>query len=441
MDMYRLDYVSIDGSKFRAVNSKDRNFTLSKLDDRLKRLDAHIDEYLVALEESDGDDVRKLSRREVEGKLAALLERKASYEGYLRQLEEGGESQMSLTDPDARLMKENNGFGVGYNVQTAVDAESHLIAGFVVTNHPTDHGLITEVAVEVKDDMGLETLEATADKGYHDPDDMASALENGVVPSVIQNGGASVVDVEYGYEGAEPTEGQRLGTTPEDIKACLHAGVVPYCLKGVLTDASVEEVTLRHREQTDAEVSRMTLEQMIAKAHEGYQGRRAKPGHLPAGRDTAAEVLEEKRRHQVLQQAGLQALQVKVHHVQVQGGGLLEGLSDQESRREERRRQARRQRPAIEVGDRKESGRPVQAPHGREEDGQPQMPFGTSVRNHQADNRRGLLPAAQDVQDRGRDGPALPCVQHAEGDEYADDGRAGGRDGRMMVRKPRSRAR
>lgn len=83
------------------------------------------------------------------------------------------------------------------------------------------------------------------------------------------------------------------------------------------------------------------------------QGRRAKPGHLPARRDTAAEVLEEKRRHQVLQQAGLQALQVKVHHVQVQGGGLLEGLSDQESRREERRRQARRQRTAIEVGDRK----------------------------------------------------------------------------------------
>ena len=134
-------------------------------------------------------------------------------------------------------------------------------------------------------------------------------------------------------------------------------------------------------------------------------------------------------------------LACRLYHVQVQRGGLLEGLSDQESRREERRRQARRQRTAIEVGDRKESGRPVQAPHGREEDGQPQMPFGTSVRNHQADNRRGLLPAAQDVQDRGRDGPVLPCVQHAEGNEYADDGRAGGRDGRMMVRKPRSRAR
>lgn len=270
MDMFSLDYVSIDGSKFRAVNSKDRNFTLNKLDDRIKRLDAHIDEYLLALEENDGEDARKLSRKEVEEKLAVLQERKARYEGYLRQLEESGESQISLTDPDARLMKENNGFGVGYNAQTAVDAESHLITGFVMTNHPTDHGLITEVAGEVKDDMGLGVMEAAADKGYHDPDDMAAALEKGIVPNVNQNDGSSVVDVEYEYEGPEPTEGQRLGTRPEDIRACLHAGVVPDCLKGILTDASVEEVTMRHREQTDADISRMTLEQMIAKAREGY---------------------------------------------------------------------------------------------------------------------------------------------------------------------------
>lgn len=113
LNMFSLDYVSIDGSKFRAVNSKDRNFTLSKLDDRLKRLDSHIDEYLAALEESDGEeDGRKLNREELEEKLAKLQERKARYEGYLKELEETGAGQMSLTDPDAKLMKENNGFGV-----------------------------------------------------------------------------------------------------------------------------------------------------------------------------------------------------------------------------------------------------------------------------------------------------------------------------------------
>lgn len=270
MDMFKFEYVSIDGSKFRAVNSKDRNFTLSKLDDRLKRLDIHIEEYLAALEESDGEDGRKLSREELEEKLKKLQERKARYEGYLKALEESGEGQMSLTDPDAKLMKEGNGFGVGYNAQTAVDAESHLIAGFEMTNHPTDHGLLTEVASEVKKDMGKKTLEATADKGYHDPEDMAAALERGIVPSVIQNDGSSVVDIEYDYQEADITEEQRESTAPEDIKACLHAGVVPHCLEGILTDATVEEVVKRHHETTDSEIAKMTLEQMVAKAREGY---------------------------------------------------------------------------------------------------------------------------------------------------------------------------
>ena len=158
MDMFKLDYVSIDGSKFRAVNSKDRNLTLSKLDDRLQRLDAHIEEYLAALEESDGEDCRRLSRAELEEKLAKLQERKVRYEGYLKELEESGASQKSLTDPDSRLMKEGNGFSVGYNAQTAVDAESHLIAGFKMTNNPTDHGLLTDVARDVKDGLGVSTV-------------------------------------------------------------------------------------------------------------------------------------------------------------------------------------------------------------------------------------------------------------------------------------------
>ena len=271
LNMFSLDYVSIDGSKFRAVNSKDRNFTLSKLDDRLKRLDSHIDEYLAALEESDGEEEgRKLSREELEEKLAKLQERKARYEGYLKELEETGAGQLSLTDPDAKLMKENNGFGVGYNAQTAVDAESHLIAGFEMTNHPTDHGLLTGVAQEVKEDLNIDILEATADKGYHDPQDMAKALENGIIPNVIQNDGSSVVDITYDYEETEVTDEQRISTEPEDIKTCLHAGIVPRCMENILSDARVEEVMTYHREATDSDIAKMTLEEMIAKAHEGY---------------------------------------------------------------------------------------------------------------------------------------------------------------------------
>lgn len=271
LNMFSLDYVSIDGSKFRAVNSKDRNFTLSKLDDRLKRLDSHIDEYLAALEESDGEeDGRKLSREELEEKLAKLQERKARYESYLKELEETGAGQMSLTDPDAKLMKENNGFGVGYNAQTAVDAKSHLIAGFEMTNHPTDHGLLTEVAREVKEYMGVKVLEATADKGYHDPQDMARALENGIIPNVIQNDGSSVVDITYDYEAADVTAEQLASTAPEDITTCLHAGLVPQCMESILSDARVEEVVKYNRETTDSDIAKMSLEEMISKAREGY---------------------------------------------------------------------------------------------------------------------------------------------------------------------------
>lgn len=276
MNMFSLDYVSIDGSKFRAVNSKDRNFTLSKLDDRLKRLDTHIEEYLAALEESDGgDDGRKLSREEIEERLAKLQERKERYEGYLKELEETGAGQMSLTDPDAKLMKENNGFGVGYNAQTAVDAGSHLIAGFEMTNHPTDHGLLTEVANEVKEDMGMEVLEATADKGYQDPEDMAYALENGIIPNVIQNDGSSAVDITYDFEPACITDELLSSTSQEDIKTCLHAGAVPKCMEGILTDARVEESVKYNRGSTDPDVAKMTLEEMIAKAREGYYVRDA----------------------------------------------------------------------------------------------------------------------------------------------------------------------
>lgn len=271
-NMFSMDYVSIDGSKFRAVNAKDNNFTLNKLDDRLKRLDSHIEEYLAALEESDSreSDDRKLSRKDLQDKIAKLQERKARYEKYLNEMESNGSSQMSLTDPDAKLMKENSGFGVGYNAQTAVDAESHMIAGFTMTNHPTDHGLLTDVAKEVKEDFKKEVLEATADKGYHDPLDMAEALENGIVPNVIQKDGESEIEITYEYEAAEISEEQRSSSKPEDLKQCLHSGVIPSCLEKVLSDARVEEVVKYRVETTDADITRMSVEEMIAKAREGF---------------------------------------------------------------------------------------------------------------------------------------------------------------------------
>src|SRR5574344_339610 len=186
LKLFSKSYISIDGSKFKAVNAKDNNLTLNKLDDRIKRLDEHISIYMAELDACDLDEGRKLSKDELQHKLDVCKERKEQYEQFRNQLEESGSSQLSLTDADARLMKANEGFCVGYNVQAAVDAESHIIAAVHVTNSPTDHGQLTSVASEVKSDYGVSILEATADKGYESPEDHAAALASGIVPNVIQ---------------------------------------------------------------------------------------------------------------------------------------------------------------------------------------------------------------------------------------------------------------
>lgn len=269
MKLLSKSYISIDGSKFKAVNAKDRNYTLSKLDDRIRRMEEHICLYLEQLDEEDDADARKLSKEDVRKKLDTCTKRKERYEGYRKQLEESSESQLSLTDEDARLMKTSEGFGVGYNVQTAVDAESHLIAGFNVTNRPTDHGLITETASQVKEDYGTEVLECVADKGYEGNDDHANALASGVVPNVIRRDGGDCEEVSFEYKPADISEETRSSSFPEDIRTCLEAGVVPKVYEGILSDPRVVMGRTRMVGVSDEEVSGMTQEQMRAVALEG----------------------------------------------------------------------------------------------------------------------------------------------------------------------------
>lgn len=268
--LFSKNFVSIDGSKFKAVNAKDRSFTLNKLDDRIARLDQHITRYMEELDEYDAEEERKQSRGELEYKLEVCRNRKERYEGYREQLERNGEKQISLTDPDARLLKANEGFCVGYNTQVAIDAGSHMIAGFQMTNSSTDHGQITSVAGDVKEEYGVDILEATADKGYECPEDHANALASGIVPNVIQRDGGYTEEVKFDYNEAEITDEQRASTRPEDLKACLEAGVVPDVYKGILTDVRICDVKAFQPETTDAEVLNMSDEQMREKAAEGF---------------------------------------------------------------------------------------------------------------------------------------------------------------------------
>lgn len=270
LKLFSKSYISIDGSKFRAVNAKDNNFTLNKLDDRIRRLDEHIALYMEGLDAFDQEENRKLSKEELQHKLSLCKDRKERYENYRDMLEKSDEKQISLTDPDSRLMKSNEGFCVGYNVQTAVDAESHMIATCQVTNRPTDHGQITSVASEVKNDYGVDILEATADKGYESSKDHAEALLNGIVPNVIQRDGGCSETVEFEYRDAVVTDEQKSSTRPEDLKACLQAGIIPNAYAGILTYPEITEARKRVLPVSDSAVLNMTEEQMRAKALEGY---------------------------------------------------------------------------------------------------------------------------------------------------------------------------
>ena len=150
-------------------------------------------------------------------------------------------------------------------MQTAVDAESHMIAGFQVTNNPTDHGQITNVASEIKADYDVPVLETTADKGYECPEDHADALANGIIPNVIQRDGGCTEQVQFNYNEATITDEQKVSTKPEDLKACLEAGVIPDVYEGILTDAQTAEVKEFATDVVDSAVLKMTPEQMRAK--------------------------------------------------------------------------------------------------------------------------------------------------------------------------------
>ena len=268
-------FTSIDGSKFTACNSKNNNFTKNKLDDRIKWLNGHIDEYLRILDDADKrddleDDPENLTKELVEEKLKEARERLEKYEGYQKIMEESGQSQMSLTDADAKLMKSKNGFAVAYNPQTAVDSNTHLIRDFQMTNQVTDHGLIDSTLEEIrKESDGI--METVADRGYESEEDMVKCLEDGIIPHVITDDGKDGYDIEIDYQEAEA---DAASTDPEELKRALHAGVIPDAYKEVISDMEITEVRRKVSEEAEADEEAVSIygtpEDMLARAKEGY---------------------------------------------------------------------------------------------------------------------------------------------------------------------------
>ncbi|MDI6809807.1 MAG: IS1182 family transposase [Candidatus Eisenbacteria bacterium] len=186
MDLFGGDLVAVDGSKFRASNSKKRNFTTKKLKERLQQIDASIGEYLKTLETNDQQEapLPLHDAQALQQKIATLNERRQHYETLLQQLEDSGETQVSLSDPDARQMVGGGKAEISYNVQTVVDQKHKLIVEHDVTNDINDRYQLAPMAQRAKETLGTETLEVLADKGYATPTEIKKCEDQGIVPYV-----------------------------------------------------------------------------------------------------------------------------------------------------------------------------------------------------------------------------------------------------------------
>ena len=188
-------------------------------------------------------DEQKISKSALQERIAELRERKDKYEGFLEQLNQTGETQILTTDPEARVMQSKDGFHCYYNVQTAVDDGSHLIAGYEVTNHCTDQGLLQQVADQTRGNLALDTITIVADKGYESRRDIENCVKNGIIPHVITKYDKDERIYTIPYEEAEITEEQRQSTDPEDIQSCLKAGILPACYEGSGITVEVQSQT------------------------------------------------------------------------------------------------------------------------------------------------------------------------------------------------------
>src|SRR5882762_1748380 len=177
--------VAIDGSKFKAVNNRDKNFTRAKMERRLAQIEESVARYLSQLDTADLQEpsealaAKTLHLKEKLAKLASEVQRLRAIE---KAMLASPDQQISLTDPDSRSMATSGrGSGVvGYNVQVAVDTEHHLIVTHEVTNSGSDRAQLANMAKQAKGVLKTETLEAVADRGYFSSLEILACHEAGI---------------------------------------------------------------------------------------------------------------------------------------------------------------------------------------------------------------------------------------------------------------------
>jgi hypothetical protein len=198
LEMFTQAIVAIDGSKFKAVNSKDRNDTRASMKRRIARMEQHIERYMSLLEEADKEEpsARDMKVPEQEEKIAALKERMQHLKKREREVLAHPDNQISQTDSDSRLMKKGGmGSQVSYNIRTAVDTEHKLIIAHDVTNAPVDRNQLFPIAGLAQRTLQQEEIKVLADRGYYKCDAIKNCYDAGIkvlVPKTLTSGNRAV---------------------------------------------------------------------------------------------------------------------------------------------------------------------------------------------------------------------------------------------------------
>jgi transposase len=184
LNLYGAQLVAIDGTKFKAVNSKSNNLSEKTVALRLKQTEEKIAEYLKEMDQNDTTDSDEDESIKVNGlneKIDKLEEEKQRYEQVQNQMKATGQKEVSMVDPDSRLMRvDSQRLEVSYNIQTSVDAKRHLIVDYDVINNSTDHHQLARDAEAAKQMLNVDRLDVVSDKGFYVEKDVFDCENNGV---------------------------------------------------------------------------------------------------------------------------------------------------------------------------------------------------------------------------------------------------------------------
>jgi len=254
LNLFGRELLAVDGTRLKAVNNKDRNFTRAALEQFIHKAEERLADYLRRLDKGDVEEGGTGGSSRVSNlaeKIEAIRNKRGRLRSLLESLERTGESQISLTDPDSRAMAAHTRVAVGYNAQIAVDAKHKLIVEQAVTNQVLDLGLLTQTAEPARAILGVAQIDVVADRGYFKFEDIEACEAAGMTPYVPKPQRGSAVREgffakdEFRYDPTEDVyicpAGERLGHKYEgksrdltkvdysNRAACLACALRPRC--------------------------------------------------------------------------------------------------------------------------------------------------------------------------------------------------------------------